>query len=283
MKLTRLILILAITIAPAVGSAQADDTNNAQHPILSSKFTINMGLYIPTKSLKIGANGTSLGNEEIDFGKTFKFDSQENTLAANFMWRFSKSRKWSASIEYFRISNNREVSLDREIEWEDAVYPVGAKVEGGTGFNLYRLFFGYAISQGSRHEFGTGIGIHAMDITSFIQGKAYVGDNENNFDFERKSVSAIAPVPNIGLWYFYSPHHKWALTARIDWFAVKINEIDGSLWNVAPGIKFQAWDHIGFGLNYRFFQTKIGIDKPIWDGSLSFRFNGPLFTLSANL
>lgn len=282
MKLAKLFLIATFLLAPLLGNAQSTNDTSVQHPILTSKFIINAGLYVPTKSLKVSANGNSITNEEIDFGKTFKFDNKENTFATNFIWRFSKSRRWNVGLEYFKISNREEVSLDREIEWKDTVYPVGAEVEAGITFNLYRILFGYAFSQGEKHEFGAGLGVHAMDIKSFIEGKAYVGDDVEDFDLDRKSVSATAPVPNLGLWYFYAPHYKWAFTARIDWFAIKINDVDGSLWNLAPGVKYQAWENIGFGLNYRFFQTKIKVDKSVWDGSINFRFNGPLFTLSAN-
>jgi hypothetical protein len=282
MKLTNLFLIAVFSLTTLLGNAQTSNDSAVQHPILSSKFIINAGLYIPSKSLKISANGNSVTNEEIDFGKTFKFGNKEYTFATNFIWRFSKSHRWSVGLEYFKISNRKQTSLDREIEWDDTVYPVGAEVEAGITYSLYRILFGYAISQGEQHEFGVGLGIHAMDIKSFIEGKAYLGDDVGEFDLDKRSVSAIAPVPNLGLWYFYAPHYKWAVTARIDWFAIKINDIDGSLWNLAPGIKFQAWDHIGFGLNYRFFQTKIKVDKSVWDGSINFRFNGPLLTLSAN-
>lgn len=282
MKHIYLFVFVSFFLVPEIGMTQTTDSNDVQHPILTSKFIINAGLYFPSKSLRVTANGSSVINNEIDFGKTFKFDNSETTFAGNFTWRFSKSQRWSGSFEYFRISNNEEVSLDREIEWEDTVYPVGAKVEAGIGFNLYRIFFGYAISQGPKHEFGGGLGFHAMDISSFIEGKAYAGDDDVEFDLDRKSVSAVAPVPNIGLWYFWAPHHQWALTARIDWFSVKINDIDGSLWNLAPGVKFQAWDNIGFGLNYRFFKTKIEVNRPAWNGAVNFRFNGPLLTLSGN-
>lgn len=274
--------LIVIFLFSNVVVGQSTTSTEAKHPLLTSKFIINAGLYIPTKSLKVQANGNSIANQEIDFGKTFKFDNKESTFAGNFMWRFSKSQKWSVSLEYFRISNRQKAALDREIEWEDTVYPVGAEVEAGLGFNLYRLFFGYAISQGEKHEFGAGLGIHAMDVSTFIQGNAFIGEFGANFDLDRKSVSAVAPVPNIGLWYFYAPHPRWALSVRLDWFGITVNDIDGSLWNVAPGIKFQAWENIGFGFNYRFFKTKVKMDTSAWDGAIDFKFNGPLLTLSAN-
>lgn len=282
MKLSSVFLIAFLFLIPEMGMTQNAGSNELSHPILTSKFIINAGLYFPAKSIRISANGSSVINDEIDFGKTFSFNKNETTFAGNFIWRFSRNKRWSGSYEYFRVKNKGEARLEREIEWKDNTYPVGAEVKAGVGFYLNRIFFGYAISQGAKHEFGAGLGFHILDISTYLEGDGYAGEGGITFDLDRKSANTIAPVPNIGLWYYWAPDHKWALTARVDYFSLKVDTINGSLWNVAPGIKFQAWEHLGFGVNYRFFKVKITEDARAFDGALNLRFNGPLVTLSGN-
>lgn len=73
-----------------------------------------------------------------------------------------------------------------------------------------------------------------------------------------------------------------ALTARIDWFSITVGDYGGSLWNLAPGVKYQVSKNIGVGLNYRYIKTTFNIDKSDWEGEVNLFFQGPLFTISGN-
>lgn len=251
-----------------------------KHPILTNRFIFNVGLFTPTKTLKIIVNGSSK-NDEIDFNEAFGFNRSESTFASNFVWRFSKSKKWSLAVEYFGVKSNHNINLKKDVEWEDVTYPAGAKVDAGFGIGMYRIFFGRVISSGSQHEFGGGIGVHAMAIKTHIEGEIYLADVIIP-QIEKKSVSVVAPVPNIGIWYYYTPSPKWALTARVDWFSISVGVYGGSLWNLAPGVKYQISKNIGVGLNYRYIKTTLNIDKSDWKGEINFLFQGPLFTISGN-
>ena len=283
----KLLLLLVITFftitytsAQKLESDTLISTDKNQHPILLNRFIINMGLFIPTRTFKLGIDGAS-ENDLIDFTKDFDINRSELTFAGNFMWRFSKNKKWSLSVEYFGVKSNHSLKLGKEIEWENVTYPVGVDIETGFRINMYRIFFGRTISRGLQHELGGGIGVHAMDIRTFIEGNAIINSDATP-SFEKKSVSVVAPVPNIGLWYYYTPNTKWALTARVDWFSITVGEYSGSLWNLAPGVKYQISKNIGVGLNYRYIQTSFEVDKTSWNGNVDLIFQGPLFTISGN-
>ncbi|MDC9723325.1 MAG: hypothetical protein PSN34_11245 [Urechidicola sp.] len=287
MKKLTLSFIVIILISSLTSYSQENDTeknsvteSKEQHPILSKRFIANAGLFIPTKTLEVRIDGAS-ENEIINFTEAFDFNRSESTFAANFMWRFSRNKKWSLSVEYFGVKSNHNVMLEDEIEWEDATYPVGVSVDAGFRINMYRIFFGRSIVQKQNHELGGGLGVHAMDIRTFIEGSAFLGDAVTP-TLERKSVSVVAPVPNIGFWYYYTPNDKWALTARVDWFAITIDKYGGSLWNLAPGVKYQVFKNVGVGLNYRYIKTSIDVDETNWHGDVDLIFQGPLFTLSGN-
>lgn len=253
---------------------------NKQHPILSDRFIFNAGVFIPSKEFKLSIDGAS-ENDLIDINKDFGFNKSETIFAGNFMWRFTKNKKWSLSVEYFGVKSNHNLTLEKEIEWDGTKYSAGVNVDAGFRLNIYRIFFGRSIIRKQHHELGGGLGVHAMDIRTFIEGQAFVGDAITP-TLEIKSVSVIAPVPNIGFWYYYTPNEKWALTARVDWFAIQIGDYGGSLWNVAPGVKYQVFKNIGVGVNYRYIQTSVNVDKANFNGDLDLVFKGPLFTISGN-
>jgi hypothetical protein len=170
--------------------------------------------------------------------------------------------------------------LEKDIEWGDVVYKTGIEVRAGFGMRMYRILFGRTITKGLKHEFGAGLGLHALDIETFIEGKAYINDLE--LDFERRSVTAVAPLPNVGVWYFYAPNDKWMFTARVDYFGLTVGNYTGNMWNLGPGISYQFHKNIGVGLKYRYFDLEVKVDKTNWDGRVSLIFHGPLFTVNAN-
>ena len=253
----------------------AQDTE--QNPLLKDKFLIEGGVFIPRKSIKLGADG-SLPNDEIDFGETFDFKDNQSTPFFLFEWRFSK--KWKASAEYFGVNNGNRVTLDQDIEFEDITFEKGSSVRAGIEFNLFRLFFGRQILTREKHLLGVGLGIHAMNVAAFIEGE--ILNSVEDLEFQRRRVSALVPLPNVGGWYLWGPHPRWMVGARIDWFGLTIDEYSGGLWNVAPQIKFQITKNFGIGVDYRFFFLNAKVRQESWKGEFNMDYTGPLFTIHGN-
>jgi len=250
-----------------------------KHPILTDRFQAEVGLFFPSKSVRIGADGSS-ENDEIDFDEAFKLNDSETTLFLNFEWRFSKNRKWKVGVEYFAIKNADKAELNEDLVFDNITFKKGTNIRGGFGINMYRIYVGRSFSRGLKHEFGAGLGVHALNTTAFIEGDVLT--SEGDINFERRAVSALVPLPNIGLWYYYTPTTKLALTARLDWFGITIGEYSGGLWNVAPGIKYQIFKNVGLGVDYRYFIVSANVNKTDWNGSFDMTFNGPLFVVHAN-
>ncbi len=81
-----------------------------KNPNLTGRFLINGGVFFPTKNVNISADGAVAVplDEDIEFDEVFGLSDFETTLTLNFMWRFSKSKKWSLQAEFFDISNSEE-------------------------------------------------------------------------------------------------------------------------------------------------------------------------------
>ena len=221
-----------------------------KHPILTERFHAEVGIYIPTQSISVGAEGSaSTPQDDVDFDETFDLNNNEATLFLNFEWRFTK--KWKLSAEYFALKQSHIAELEEDIVFEDVTFEKGTNITGGFGLNMYRIYVGRSLLTRLKHELGVGLGVHALNTSAFIEGDAFT--SEGDINFERRKVSVTIPLPNIGFWYFYTPNTKWALVARVDWFGITIGDYSGSLWNVAPGVKYQIWKHIGVQADYRFF------------------------------
>lgn len=255
--------------------AQTEDKN----PILSDQFYLEAGVFIPSKNIKLGADG-STPNDEIDFGETFNFNDNQATVFLNLEWRWNK--KWRLTSEYFAVNNAKRVALEKDIEFENITFEKGTFARGGIGFKLYRVFVGRTISSGEKHSLGAGLGVHALDVRAFIEGEIKTSVDDISFEREKREVSVLLPLPNIGAWYHYAPSAKWAFTGRVDWFGISIDKYSGGLWNIAPGIKYQFVKNVGLGLDYRFFLLNAKVSESNWKGKFNMDFTGPLITLHGN-
>jgi len=283
------LVILVLLSSPILFSQEnisdidSKNIEEQKHPLLDNRFTFYAGLYGSIKGIKVGVNGAS-DNEIIDFSEKVDFNNNELTLFLNFNWRFA--RMWSLSAEYFSVKNGISKDVEEDFEWGDQIFNGGAGIELGLDVSMYRVMIGRTISKGQKHELGAGLGAHTLDLETYIEGYAFINNNDTDegaeVNFERSTVSVVAPLPNIGAWYFYAPSQKWMLTARVDWFALSINEYSGSMWNLGAGANYQFHKNIGVGLKYRYFDFTATVDKENWDGKFSLIFQGPLLTINAN-
>lgn len=249
-----------------------------KNPMLTSKFQLGVGVYIPSQNVKFSADGIS-DDQLIEFDETFDFNNNQGTPDVFFKWRFAK--KWSFDAEYFNANYATNQILQDDVIAGDYTFEAGSSVRLSYKINLYRIFFGRVISTGLKHELGAGLGAHILSAKPFIEGNAIINGSEN--EFERITGSATAPVPNIALWYYYAPTQKWALTFKVDWFSLKVNEYKGLLWDISPGVKYQIIKNLGVALDYRYFKVNAEVNKDNWNGDINLSFSGPTLTIIGNL
>ena len=84
-----LILFVALVILPIQLLLSQELTG--QHPILTYRFQLGVGIYIPAQKVKFGVDGES-ENQEIEFDQTFDFNNNRSTPNITFDWRFAE--KW---------------------------------------------------------------------------------------------------------------------------------------------------------------------------------------------
>ena len=289
MKKITLIIIFSLCLFSVFGQESIETVQDNQeqdsfvkNPILTEKFLMGAGIFSPLNKVVFGVDGQldTEQRDDIQFDERFQLGGVQNSFSLNFTWRFSKSNNYSVNAEYFSVNTSKTVTLDETIEWNDKIYEVGAEVTGGYKFALYRIFFGRVISRGNKHELGGGLGFHTVSVKGFIEGEASV--NEGSASFERSSSSVTLPLPNIGFWYIWAPHQKWAFTGRLDWFGVSISNFSGNLWGLTPGVNYQAFKNIGFSAEYRYLALEAKVDKDSWKGNFGMDFYGPSFKVTAH-
>ncbi|MCO4822542.1 MAG: hypothetical protein KC469_10775 [Flavobacteriaceae bacterium] len=89
-----------------------------------------------------------------------------------------------------------------------------------------------------------------MNVQGSKGGAAYINDIVLGDKEVRAKV--LAPLPNLGIWYYVAPFKNLVFMAKLDWFSLLICGYSGRLWNVSLGVNYQILNKLGIGLNYRF-------------------------------
>lgn len=259
---------------PVCALAQSD-----VHPYMKDGFIVQAGAFLPQLSLDISVDGSLTGEHpSLDYEGAIGASSSDEIFAAELIWRFGE--KWSLRTQYFSGGRSATKVLEEDVEWGDAVFQQGSFVSAGTSLDITRIFFARDFSNSPNHDFGIGLGLHRMGFDAFLTGDLIV--NGELFSAETRAVSAVAPLPNIGGWYAYSPSEKWVFDVRLDWLDATIGEYSGALINVAAGANYQLFKHVGIGVKYQRFSLNFDVDKTDWHGRLKLKFVGAYLYLSAN-
>lgn len=257
--------------------AQAQDATSTKHPMLGDTFVFGLGAYFPTQDIELSVNGSSPG-DIINFNKEFNTSNNSTSGSAYLQWRFGQ--KWVLSGQYWNTDNSNKAVLQEDIKIRDTVFTAGSNIEGGNQIDIYRVFLGYAFSQSDNHEFGAGAGLHILDLNVFVQGNVIVNGVDSGF--KREAGNTLAPLPNLGMWYYYSWDPKWLISTNLDWMAASGDILAGDIWDVNVALNYQAFEHVGFSAGYQYFKLGFNIDENNFQGSLNFPQDGPFVKVTAN-
>ena len=265
MKYLSTTLVVLLLGAPFPTAAQDD-----VHPELSSRHSLDLGLFFPEREIRLQAGLALPGVPDVDFGSEFGLEKHDQMFALDYRWRFGE--KWSLSAQHFSASAAATVELEENVEWNNLVFSRGTNVEASSEFALYRVVLGRSFAKTDDVDFGFGVGIHWLDIGAEIAGSVLVN---NTVTFRREKVTSSAPLPNIGGWYHHSLSPRWAVKARADWFKANIDEYDGRLVNFQVGVTYAWLKHSGIGVAYNHFEFDAGVDASRWNGAADITYKGP--------
>ena len=270
--------LLAVSFLLLSATTQAQDYE--YHPALSDSFHASVGWFRSDNTFKIEVDGIEADLDEIDLGNNVGVDETNTLLNVQLRWNFGSEDKWSLWGQYFKNKASGDSVLKEDVEWGDVIFREGSFVGAGVSLEVIRLFAGYSFIKNDQSDFGAGIGIHNLDISTYIEGEILINDEDTGF--HRGDASKSQPLPNVGAWYLYSPAKKWLLHARVDWISANIGDYDGTLWNTNVGVNYQLFRNFGLDLSYQYFNLNLGVDSSDWKGSADMTYSGPVISLTGN-
>jgi hypothetical protein len=255
----------------ALGVAHADDERNP----LESKFTFEAGYFFLSTDMRVRVDGetTEEVGSDVNFDDTFGIGDFDRFRAEG-TWRIAPRHLIHAM--YFQNNRTATRSLEREVNFQDEVYPVGATVHASSDLTIAQLSYEYAFVRKPTWELAGSAGLHYVDISLGLDATISAQGNQASRQ-ARGDASTQAPLPVLGLRGLWRLGDNFYATAQVQYFYIELDPYSGSLIDLKATIVWQASDHVGVGIGYNDFGFRFDItDKNDFDGRLRWDYGGAM-------
>jgi len=197
---------------------------------LENPFHVSLGTFLVNSDTEVQVDGKLNTGTPVDWEKTFGDEGDQTRVRLDGSWRFAKRHKLRAMI--FSTSRTDSREFEREIEWDDEVFPVGARIKGEIDFAVYQVAYEYLFLRRESWEIGASFGIH---YTTFDAKLSATVDTPGGTGSDKRSADADldAPLPVIGLHGTWGLGHDLWLDATAQFFSLSIDQYSGNLRTTA--------------------------------------------------
>jgi hypothetical protein len=266
--------VLVATLALCPLAAFAEEAPN----LLEDSFYLGLGTYIVDTDTEVSLNGDAGEGSKVDWEQTFgsgdvtrfRFDGQ---------WRFADRHK--ARFMWFNSSRENSRTIDEDINWGDETFPVNARVRAEFSFDVYELAYEYAFLRRDNYEVSGSFGFHYTELELTLSAKAETSGGTLDTDIS-ESGNVGAPLPVFGLRGTWALPYNFWIDASGQYFALSIDEYDGSLTDLRVALMWQPKTWLGLGIGYDRFAVDVDVEKDRFDGSLDWTYEGPMIFYSAS-
>jgi len=256
--------------------AMGEDEASSQNTFQQDDWIIDVGVFWAGVDTKIRADGKNGGRgAEVDLENDLGLSDREALF--DMALYYKGWNRWVIGLEWFELRRNTMHVLEKDIDWNDIIFPIGVETNSYFDLNVVRLSVTYRLLDTPRARIGVGFGVHGTGAKAGIKGVLSAGP-EDNFGVETESeveTGAIIPLPNFGIWGTYVFSDKFIGLVNLEGFAMNYEEYSGSLWRLEASLRYEASDYLSLGIGYAYFHVEVDLDKKLWHGQLEFSYYGP--------
>ena len=239
---------------------------------LDRTFGIDLGVFFMDTDTTVRLDGSSGQGTEVNFEDDLGLESSDRFRIDGY-WRFADRHK--VRFMYFDASSDSSRTITEEIIYGDTVYPVNATVTGELETTITEIAYEYAFMRRDNFELAGTIGLHNLSIKAKLHAEASSSGGSGGIDLDR-TADGDGPLPVIGLRGIWAISKHFYFDGQVQFFAVEIDEYDGRLEDYKFNFVWQPFQHFGVGLGYNSFVTRLEVDRKAFDGTLRWKYGGPL-------
>jgi hypothetical protein len=253
------VAIAATLVLGSPTTALADDEN----------FSVSLGLFLTERDSQTRVDGTIPDSgTPVDLENDLGLDKSDNVFRIDGYYRFNEKHRIDFSV--FDLSRSASKEIEKEIDWNDIIYPIDTTVDASLDLAIYKLAYTWSFMRRDSGYLGLTAGLYTADIGTSISAES-IGRSS--------SGGVTAPLPVLGLRGQYDFSERWSLRASAEIFAIEYGDFSGSLYDVFASVDYQITDHVALGAGINVVNINVGVSKPNLDGDLDWRYDGGLLFL----
>lgn len=181
---------------------------------------------------------------------------------------------------YVALTRRGRASLNRSIQWGDAVLSVDVEVESRVDVTLIPITYRYSVIQNGRMDLGVSAGVFALFLDAGVVAQAASVNERGSAEF---------PLPVIGADGVVALFPRLFLTGGGRYFALRVSGVDGVWREFRSAVEYFPTAGLGVGVGYRVVSLEADatggiLSRP--EGTLlylDYEFTGPNVYLTLSL
>jgi len=236
-------------------------------------FLISAGTFLINFTTDARLDSEALGEgTDISFEDDLGLTSNQNRARLDGYWRFAHKHRLDFAYYYYNRTADR--TLDRQIEWGNVIYDVGAEIHSKVGLQFLKLNYKYSFVRTKNLEFGFSAGLSTIQTRSELAGQGTVS-GVGEASFEKKSNSLLVPIPVLGLYGEWCMHRNLYLRGGVEYLAVNVAGWQGSVMDLRGSLDWYPFKHFGFGVGYNIFRID-ALKDATSDFDIRYQYSGLL-------
>lgn len=278
MQYCRNLLASMLTVATTTAlpvAADADGVERSLHPYLDRSHQFLVGAYFQDFTAEVRETRGPLPQQAINLGH-LGVDETDTTWQVEYRHRFND--RWGLVASAQTFSSRGSLGIGREFNFGRITYPVGAELDTKIEVDTYVLDVVYTAYRSPRAELAIGVGIHAFDFTTEIEGRTFAGRDKNSESAAFEEF--LAPLPNLRLQGFFAMNSRWSVIGGLGWMSANIDEWSGSFLYLNGRLQYLFTKRLGVALGYQFTDVDVSREQRRRDSEYDIEFSGPSVQLT---
>ena len=274
--MSRAAFVLVFLLGASAAFAQQDYEYIATKG-MDESFRLDLGGFFQSFDTVVSVGSSAGGDGSIiDLEKEFNLGNQ-TTFRLDGRWRFG--RHGSLLFGYRGWSRSADKTLEKEIDFGDQTFQVGAEVELRQRVHIADLYYAYSFVNTGRFE--TGLMLGFTGLFNKLSLDASVTGPGGGATATRQQDNLTIPMPSFGAYVGVTILPRLFIEASVRGFpTITVNNYSGNHIDVRAGAVFFFTKNFGLGVKYQYADLEVSRSNAP-RVTLDYRYNGPVAFLTA--
>lgn len=240
---------------------------------VEQRVNLSLGAFMVDTDTRVRADGTAnVRGTDINLDRTFGFGDQDRFRFDGY-WRFAQRHK--VRLMYFSSRSEESRTISEPIEFQGTTYPIDALVDARFNTDVLELAYEYAFLRRDSFEIAASLGLHNLKVSTRLRASASSTAGAGGLELSEEA-KGNGPLPVLGLHGIWAFSDRLYLDAQAQFFGLKFDEYDGHLQDYKLTLVWMPIEHVGIGVGYNDFSTRLDVDADDFNGRLQFDYGGAI-------